>query len=263
MTYFDSHAHFDHLDAPAIAGVLSRAAAAGVNRVLAVGGNPAANEAVVRVAAAHPAQVRAAVGLDREHAGREELVPSVEALLSAPGILAVGEIGLDYHYHPESATGQKKLFARMLDLAAARKLPVVVHSREADADTLELLGGFVAKWPDAGRPPGVLHCFTGGPEFARKLLEIGFLLSFSGIVSFRNADALREVARTVPADRLLVETDAPYLAPVPFRGQVNEPALLPHVVEVLAKIRNDSTGHIAHITAQNACRLLGWRQEET
>lgn len=258
MTLFDSHAHFDHLEASAIDEVLKRAAAAGVSQILAVGGSPSANDSVLRVAREHPGRVRAAIGLDREQAGHAELVAAVESSLGNAEVVAVGEIGLDYHYHPESAVSQKELFARMLNLAAERQRPVVVHSREADADTLDLLGDYVRRWPLSERAPGVLHCFTGGGDFARRLLDLNFLLSFSGIVSFRNADALREVAHTVPSDRLLVETDAPYLAPVPFRGQVNESALLSHVIAVLAKIRNDSVEHIAHITAQNARRLFGW-----
>ncbi len=258
MILFDSHAHFDHLDAAAISDVLKRAAKAGVGRILAVGGSPAANTAVLRVAQDYPKQVRAAIGLDREQAGHPELVAPVESSLSGPGVVAVGEIGLDYHYHPESAVAQKDLFARMLTLAADHQLPVMVHSREADADTLDLLEDFVRRWTVTERSPGVLHCFTGSADFARRLLDLGFLVSFSGIVTFRNAGMLREVAKLVPADRLLVETDAPYLAPEPFRGRVNEPELLPHVLALLAKIRNDSVEHIAHITAQNASRLFGW-----
>jgi TatD DNase family protein len=150
----------------------------------------------------------------------------------------------------------------MLDLAAKHRLPVIVHSREADDDTVELLREHVRRWRGDPARIGVLHCFTGTSEFARSVLDLGLMVSFSGIVTFRNADSLRAVAREVPEDRLLIETDTPYLAPVPQRGRPNEPAYVVHVAESLAKIRNDTVEHIAHSTARNALRLFGLTQEK-
>jgi TatD DNase family protein len=145
----------------------------------------------------------------------------------------------------------------MLELARKYQLPVIVHSREADDDTMALLQEHVRRWcGDPGRI-GVLHCFTGIVGFARKLLDMGLMISFSGIVTFKNANNLRAVARDVPEDRLLIETDTPYLAPVPHRGKSNEPAYVVHVAEILAKIRKDTIERIAHSTARNAERLFG------
>ena len=151
---------------------------------------------------------------------------------------------------------QKALFADMLDLAGELSRPVVVHSREADADTLEHLGRYAAANPD--HTPGVLHCFTGSLEFARALLDIGMYISFSGILTFRNAEDLRQVARQIPEDRILVETDSPYLAPVPLRGKPNQPAYVKHVAACLAELRGWAPDDCARITSENASRLFGW-----
>jgi TatD DNase family protein len=261
--FIDTHVHFDSFkNSAAIAEAVQRAAAARVVKMIAVGGSPEGNASAVAAAADFPGRIYAAIGLDRDQAKSEWSADSFDQHLGRSGAVAVGEIGLDYHYHPDTAAEQKKLFGHMLELAAKHRLPVIVHSREADEDTATLLQEHVDRWRgDPGRV-GVLHCFTRSGEFAKRMLDLGLMISFSGIVTFRNADDLRAVAREVPGDRLLVETDTPYLAPVPHRGGPNEPAYVVHVAECLAKIRNDTVEHIAHSTARNAETLFLAQQEQ-
>jgi len=303
MRLFDTHAHFDAFEAEgSVAAVLARAAAAGVERTCAVGSSADSNELVARLARENPAALVAAVGYDRDQVGQPRDLDRLAELARDPAVVAVGEIGLDYYYSAETAPAQRALFGQMLEFAAARRLPVVVHSRYADDDTVEMLGEFAAAWkktasgphglarrsdidphglapwvnqggvgalanppscspPEQGgggpiRPPGILHCFTGDAAFAEELLALGFFVSFSGIVSFNNAGALREVARRVPEDRLLIETDCPYLTPKPFRGKVNEPAFVARVAEVLAEARGTSAAAIAEATFANAERVF-------
>ncbi len=258
----DTHAHLDaYLQSGEWSAVLGRAQAAGVGRIVAVGHHPESNRLAVALAKQHPAAVSAAIGYDRDQALEHPPLPELLALLKEPGVVAVGETGLDYYYSPETAGAQKELFAQMLQASRDHRRPIVIHSRDADDDTLALLSDHCRQWTgDPGRI-GVLHCFTGSKTFASRLMDLGFLISFSGIVTFRNAADLRGVARAMPEDRLLIETDSPYLAPVPNRGQRNEPAFVVHVAEALAKIRNDTVEHIAHITAQNAQRLFQFDED--
>jgi len=255
--FFDTHAHFDAFTDPADArAAMTRAEAAGVLRILAVGGSPESSHAALHAAAEWPGRVVAALGYDRDQADTSPSLAMLESELAQPAVVGLGEIGLDYHYQPETAPAQRALFAAQLELARRRKLPAIVHSREADADTIALLQEHASAWPGDPARIGVLHCFTGTAEFAARLLDLGLMISFSGILTFRNAEPLREVARAVPADRLLIETDTPFLAPVPHRGKRNEPAWLVPVAEELAKIRNDTLAHIAHSTTANAERLF-------
>ena len=257
----DTHVHFGHLEsADGVAGVLARAAAAGVRRMVAIGGNPAENARAVALAREHPDRLRAAVGFDRESASRAVSSEELAALAGAADgvVTAVGEIGLDFHYHPENKAAQLELFERQLALARERRLPVVVHVREAEAEALAALARHAAVGPGDPARLGVIHCFTGTRESAPRFLELGLYISFSGIVTFRNADPLREAARVVPADRLLIETDSPFLAPAPHRGKPNEPAFLPAVAECLARVRGCTVEEVAAVTTRNAERLFGW-----
>ena len=258
MAFVDSHFHLDDFEAEGLTDSLIRSAVeAGVTRLVAIGGRDSANELAVRVAGNHPGCVFACVGYDRDVAeGWDGDVSRVRALLKRPEVVATGESGLDYHYHADSATEQKRLFASMLECAAEAGKPIVVHSREADDDTLALLRDYRAAWTQ-DRPPGVLHCFTGARNFAEQLVELGFLISFSGIVTFKNAQDLRETAAALPLTSLLIETDAPYLAPVPHRGKRNEPAFVPHVAECLAAERAADLSEIEQVTSANAVRLFG------
>ncbi len=242
--FFDTHAHFEGTESETSA-ILGRAASAGVTRVMAMGGSESLNRGVETAArcACEGVKVLRAVGWDRDQAGRE--LPE----LDYSGVSAVGEIGLDYHYSPETRKAQIDLMARQLDLARSLDLPVVIHTRDADDDTLWLLREIPCR--------GIIHCFTGSPAFCRELLDLGFMISISGIVTFRAADNVRESALVVPDDRLLVETDSPFLAPVPLRGQANEPAFVVHTAKFLAALRNTPFDDFAALTTRNALAVLG------
>ncbi|AKJ63865.1 TatD family hydrolase [Kiritimatiella glycovorans] len=258
MRLFDTHVHLDGLGgAQEIEAGLARARDAGVDRILAVGGRPEADETALEWAQRYPGSIFASAGCDRDQAGRSPDEAGLRTRLRRTECVALGEIGLDYHYHgPEEREAQRELFERMLAIAAEVHQPVVIHSREADDDTLTALRAFAAR-PGAPSPPGVLHCFTGGEAFAEALVDIGFFISFSGIITFRNAEALRAAAKTIPAERLLIETDTPYLAPVPHRGKRNEPAHVIRVAETLAEQRGSRVEDIAEQTRCNAERLFG------
>lgn len=240
---FDSHCHFG----PDPAGVLRRAAEAGVGRILAVGGSAGLDSSALAARAASMAdpslpEVFLACGRDRDQF-------DAPPCAADPSLLSAwGEIGLDYHYSPETRGRQLAHFLAQLEFASRAGLPVVVHTREADDDTL----GALREVPSRG----VVHCFTGSPEFCGKLLDLGFFISISGIVTFRLADNVRESAMAIPGDRLLVETDSPFLAPVPVRGRPNEPAYLAHTVRFLARLRGVDWRELAESTAANAARLL-------
>ncbi len=273
MRLFDSHIHIERVDAiGGLDAVLDRARTAGVAKAVAVGGTAALNAAAEAAVRHAPDMLAAAIGYDRDQAPAMAGDPAAcEATLRAlrerlaarreagPAPVAIGEIGLDYHYAAESAPAQRRLFAAQLALARECQLPVIIHSREADVDTLAALREHARLWPGDAARIGVLHCFTGDMPFARSLLDLGLLISFSGIVTFRNADPLRAVAADVPGDRLLIETDSPFLAPVPVRGRQNEPAFVRHVADCLAAVRGMDTEALADFACANAYRLFGPR----
>ena len=251
----DSHCHLDRLDLAAHGGsldaALDAARAAGVGHFLCIGVS-ANNAATVKSLAERYDDVDCSVGvhpLDLEP-GAEPALDWLLGELAHPKVVAIGETGLDYHYEPESAALQRASFRLHLEAARVTGKPVIVHTREARADTLALLRE--AALPQAG----VLHCFTEDWEMAKAALDIGFYISLSGIVTFRNAEALRDVARQVPADRLLVETDSPYLAPVPHRGKPNLPQYVREVAEYLAVLRGVSYETLAEQTSSNFKRLF-------
>ncbi len=235
MELFDTHAHFEGTAAE-VAAVTARAHAAGVTRIMAVGGSVPLNRGTEGFA-------WRALGWDRDQLGAER------PPLDYSGVSAVGEIGLDYHYSPETRREQCALFGEQLELARSLNLPVVIHTRDADDDTLGLLREIPSR--------GIIHCFTGSPDFCRALLDLGFFISISGIVTFRAADNVRESALVVPDDRILIETDSPFLAPVPMRGQANEPAFLVHTARFLSGLRSTPLEDFARITTENALRILG------
>jgi TatD DNase family protein len=258
---FDSHAHLDSFEkAGELDAVLERAAAEGVAAVAAVGGSPEANDLAVATAERYPGRVVAVCGYDRDLAGRSPDLGALGDQLNAPSARAVGECGLDYHYEPETAGEQVRLFEAMAAISLERRLPLVVHSREAAEDTLGVLRAHAAAWEGPGGEAGVLHCFTGSRTFAFQLLDLGYRIGFSGIVTFRGAEALREVAAAVPEDRMLVETDAPYLAPVPHRGAVNEPAFVRLVAEAIAREKRLPAEALARAVTEGARRLFGMQQ---
>ena len=256
---FDTHVHFDGLlEGTDEQSVLDRALAQGVDKIIAIGGSPEANRLALDISLAHPMRVMAAIGYARDLADQEYRLSELASLLQYPGIAAIGETGLDFYYDRRTKEAQLILFQRMLELAREYQLPVIVHSREAEDATISLLKDHVRTWPGPSHRLGVLHCFTGGLKFARHLLDLGFFISLSGVLTFRNARELRDVAGMIPDERILIETDSPWLAPEPCRGKRNEPANLRFVAEVLADIRHCSFETIASLTTQNAEKLFSF-----
>lgn len=257
--FFDTHAHFETFEeAGTTADILARAQAVGVSHICAVGSSNASNDLCIRLTKQYAGQIVAAVGYDRSQANVPYDIAILKEHIAQPEVVAVGEIGLDYFYEPESATQQRQLLEHMLDLALETGHPVILHCREAEADMRALLEPFSTAWKMRypHHPPGVLHCYTGGMEFAKWLVQFGFFISFSGIVTFQNANSLREVAQWVPQNSLVVETDCPYLTPKPFRGKMNEPAYVVRVAEMLAELRKIPLSAMADISRKNAERLF-------
>lgn len=251
----DSHCHLDRLDLSPYEGDLGaaiRAAhAAGVTRALCIGVDRSNAETVCRIAREHDG-VYASVGIHPcDIADELETVETLCALADRPEVIALGETGLDYHYSLERAADQQASFRAHLRASAGLRKPVVVHTREAREDTLKILREEVDT-----SVAGVLHCFTESWEMAEAAMELGFYVSFSGIITFRNAEELREVVRRMPFDRLLVETDSPYLAPVPYRGKKNEPRFTREVAACVAELKGVSLEEVAAITSANFDRLF-------
>ena len=251
----DSHCHLDRIDLAPYGGDLGAALAAarerGVARMLCIGIDRGNAATVCEIARTHPG-VYASVGVHPlDLKGEPETVDSLVALANRPEVIAIGETGLDYHYSRDSLTAQQDSFRVHLRAAAKLRKPVIVHSREAREDTLALIRE--ASDPDVG---GVLHCFTESWEMARAALDLNFYISFSGIITFKNADALREVVKRVPLDRLLVETDSPYLAPMPFRGKSNEPKYTREVAQCVADLKGLPIEEVGAITTANFDRLF-------
>ena len=252
----DSHCHLDskEFDEDREA-VIERALAAGVEHMLAIGtgDGPPDLEAGLRLAEKHSA-FYATAGIHPHDAAkaRPEDFKHLAELIQHPKALAVGEIGLDYHYDFSPRDVQKSAFIGQMEIAASAKKPIVIHTREAWDDTLALIE---QHWTPHGIG-GIMHCFSGGPDEARRALDLGFYLSFGGIVTFPKALAVQDAAKSAPRDRILIETDAPYLAPVPKRGKRNEPALIVHTARKLAELRGESYEELCNATTENFRRLL-------
>lgn len=255
----DSHCHLaDEGFASDLAAVADRAKRAGVAAALCI---LSADDDAERARAAEVKRVwpevrfSAAIHPHRAgvYAGRPlEAAALTDRAVREAAAVAVGEIGLDYHYDFSPKDAQREVFAAQVELAARAGLPVVIHMREASADTMAIL-----REAGEGRLRGVMHCFSGSAEEAHEALDLGFSISFSGILTFPKAGALRDVAKGVPADRVLVETDAPYLAPVPHRGKRNEPAWVAETLRVLAEIRGTDGAAMAAQVARNFTALFG------
>ena len=250
----DSHAHLDDLRYDTDRdNVLQRAEAAGIEAIVTIGCDLATSQAAVALAQAHP-QIFATIGVHPHEAKEigEGWYESLRSLARHPKVVAYGEIGLDYHYDHSPREIQRQRFREQIHLARELALPLVIHTREAQEDTMMIL-----REEGAGDVGGVFHCFSGDAWIAKDALDLGFYLSFSGVLTFKNATMLRDIAKTVPLDRLMVETDCPYLAPVPYRGKRNEPAYVQYVAETLAEIRgNGSFESIARATVENTKRVF-------
>lgn len=259
--FFDTHVHFDDfVKDGTLEQILANAEAADISRMIAVGGSPEANELAQMLAGAFPGRVYAAAGYDRHMAEAVCDITALRELAAKDSTVAVGETGLDYFYEPEKAKEQQQLFFQCLDIAIHFRKPVIVHTRDADDDTLSILSDFSRHWKGDPARVGVLHCFTRDQKMAKALLDLGFYISFSGIVTFANADPLREVAKFIPDDRLLIETDAPYLAPVPRRGVRCEPAFAVDTAKRLAGLRGCTVESLAKTTMENANHLFGLKE---
>lgn len=252
----DSHVHLDmdKFDSDR-AEVLTQARNAGVNTFIniALGPDQEKYEKAIELSMNHP-DIFLAVGIHPHDAKemQEETKPLLRELSKHKKVFAIGEIGLDYYYKHSDPKIQKRVFEELLDLALDINLPVSIHSREAFQGTFEATSSRKV----FSKIGGVLHCFTGSKEQALKYVEIGAFISFSGILTFKKAFDVREAAKSVPLDRLLIETDAPFLAPEPFRGKRNEPAYVARVAEALAELRGLSVSEIAEITSQNAKKVF-------
>lgn len=250
----DSHCHLDFPDyAGKVDDVVARAKAAGVGVCVSIGTELKRFPGVRAVAEAHD-DVWCSVGV-HPHESEKELLDDAAALIAEaahPKVVAIGETGLDYYYEHSPRYPQRANFRSHIVAARQTGLPVIVHTREADDDTIDILRDEMAK----GEFTGLIHCFTGTQRLADAALELGLYISVSGIATFKNSAALRDVIKTVPMNRLLVETDAPYLAPVPHRGKTNEPAFVVHTAAMLAELKGVSAAELATATTENFFRLF-------
>ena len=252
----DSHAHIQGPEFAAdVAQVIEQARAVGVERIIVVGGagDLSSNDAALELAKSFSG-LYATVGMhphDAKEVSDKDL-ERLDELARSPQVVAIGETGLDFYYNHSPRQIQIKLFCRFIHMARETGLPLVVHNREAQREVVELL-----RREGKGGLRGVVHCFTGNYEAAREILDMGFYLSFTGIITFKNADSLRDVVRKLPLNRVLVETDSPYLAPVPHRGKRNEPAHVRFVAQTIAAVRGISLEEVAEATSNNARNLFG------
>jgi TatD DNase family protein len=247
MRLTDSHCHLAMPDTGDAAMALERARAAGVVGIVVPGTQLDDAPAAVAVAQLH-ADVWAAVGFHPHEAKdcSDEAFARIAELARQPKVVAIGEVGLDYHYDHSPRKTQRSVLLRHMALARQLDLPVIIHNRESTADLLEILES-----EDARGTRGILHSFTESADVALRLIELGYFISFSGIITFKSADALREAARRLPPERILIETDTPYLAPAPFRGRPNEPAFVGRVAEQLAALWNLPPEEVAERTTTN------------
>ncbi len=258
--FIDTHCHLDFKDFDTDRDeAIARAQKAGIGLLVDVGSSPEGSRRAVELAGRYEC-VYAAVGIHPHDAltATPEVLEKIRALALAPKVVAIGEVGLDYYRDLSPRDEQQRVFRFFLTLAKELKLPLIIHSRESHADTIALL---TEAFP-AGGARGVMHCFSGGEAFLKESLALGFYISFSGALTFKNADKLRSVARQVPTERLLIETDAPFLSPQAYRGQRNEPAYLLHTAEELARLHGLTSADIARVTTHNARELFGIKAEE-
>ncbi len=250
----DSHCHLDRLDLEKLGGdmdaVMAQAQAQGVERMLCVAINLAQWDGMMAIVRRYP-NVYASVGV---HPNEGEKEPSLDDLLQRaedPDVIAIGETGLDYFRSEGDLTWQRDRFRRHIEAAKVCRKPLIIHSREAQPDTLDIMAA-----EGADTVGGVMHCFVDDWESARRSIDLNFYISFSGIVTFRNAQQLQEVARQVPLDRILVETDSPYLTPVPHRGKTNQPGYTRHVADFIAELKGVTPQEVARVTSENFFNLF-------
>ena len=248
MRIIDAHAHYDDSSFDADREEILRELFSGeICKIVNIGCSVKSSYSSVKLAEEY-AGIYAAVGLHPDAAGEIDRIDEIRRLCGNKKVVAVGEIGLDYHYEEHSRDIQKKAFEEQLKLAAELDMPVVIHSRDAWEDTMELLRKY--------RPKGVMHCFSGSAEIAREIVTMGMYVGFTGVVTFKNAKKALKALEAVPLDRLLVETDCPYMAPEPNRGKRNYSGYLPYTIAAMAAVKGVSPDEMAEITAENAERLF-------
>jgi len=256
LSLIDSHAHIQGKEHAAdLDGVLMRADEAGVKKIVVVGGagDLSSNLQAIELAKSHD-PLFATIGMhphDAKDVGSEEL-KSLRELLRAPKVVAVGETGLDFYYDHSPRPVQEKIFGHFIELALETALPLIVHNRDSDRRVEEII-----LHHGEGKVRGVIHCFTSDYASAKKFLELGFYISFSGILTFKTAEPLRAVAKKLPLEKLMVETDSPFLTPIPHRGKRNEPAFVRLVAETLAKTKEVTLEEVAAATSKNSEELFG------
>jgi TatD DNase family protein len=250
----DSHCHLDFPDfATELDEVVGRATALGVARLVTISTRVKRHKELIEIVERFPS-VYCSVGTHPHHAQEEPDIGTKELVAHTrhPKVVAIGEAGLDYHYDNSPRDLQETSFRAHIAAARETKLPLVIHAREADEDVAKILAEEMGK----GAFPAVLHCFTGGRDLAMAAIDLGLSISFTGILTFKNSQNLRDIARELPADRILVETDAPYLAPLPHRGRRNEPSFVIETAKMLAQVRKVSPEEIARQTSENFFRLF-------
>ncbi len=255
LNLFDTHAHLnsetfeDDVDQ-----VIARARERGVGGIAVIGIDVATSRRACALASKYPGYLHAVVGIQPNSVAEaaDDDFAAIVGLAKLPGVCAIGETGLDCHWDDTPIADQHEYFDRHLELCRDADLPMVIHMRESG----ELIHQQLAR--QSSVPPGIMHSFTGTMELARQFLDLGLHISFAGMVTFKKSDELREVARQIPEDRLLVETDAPYLSPEPMRGKrPNEPARVEHTLRCLAQVRSVTAEHLANVTTENARRIFG------
>lgn len=245
---FDSHAHFDDERFDDCRDTLLNELSKSVCGIVTCGCDKDSCKKALSIAQNHNF-VYAAVGIHPCNTDSGTTVEDIERLAQHKKCVAIGEIGLDYYWEPDKKNEQKQIFISQIELAKKLDLPIIVHDREAHADTLQILKEY--------RPKGVVHCYSGSPEMANEIIKIGMYIGVGGVVTFKNAKRLPEVVEAIPEDRLLIETDTPYLAPVPYRGETCHSGLIPLTAEKIAEIRKTTAKEILKITAKNAKTLFG------
>ena len=251
----DSHCHLDCIDLTEFDNsfdrLIQQSIDAGVEHMLCVSINMEKYPAMLDKVYAYPG-ISVSAGMHPMADESDDFsIETLRELASDKKVVAIGETGLDYYYHKGDPRWQQERFRTHIRVANETGKPVIVHTRDAGDDTLKIL-----KQENAQHCGGVIHCFTESQEFAEQALDLGFMISLSGIITFRNAETLRDIAKTIPDDRLLIETDAPYLAPVPYRGKQNQPAYVQQVAETLAQVRGTSVEHIAEVSRNNFYQLF-------
>ena len=253
--FVDSHCHLDCIDLSdfdnSFDKLIQRTHEAGVEHMLYVSINLKTYPDMLEKVRDYP-DISVSAGLHPMADESDEFsIEYLSELAKDEKVVAIGETGLDYYYHKDNQQWQQDRFRSHIQVANKINKPLIIHTRDAGDDTLKIL-----QQENEESCGGVIHCFTETQDFANKAIDLGLMISISGIVTFRNADALRDIAKTIPDDRLLIETDSPYLAPIPHRGKQNQPAFVQHVAETLAEIRNTSVESIAEISRNNFYRLF-------